>query len=293
VKALRRILIVMAVTIGVIFIIVDWIAPVAFSFYAARTALPITRVVPTDLTDSTVSESPGEELSCFGYVFKVPWNDLDQTQSRLYPAGNSVKTKVDLHFHSGLRLLVTAIPPNEWVNGLGEQMNVSRQSIRSSLGSTDYTLVRSIYEFTPDSMNHWALSPRVHAREEFLLILKSIAMLKSANTGLFNIHNESFKGFQEGNPLVRQDGIALQLFSDQGSIEFIFFQKNYQRSVGLTQPEINCIIHSLQRVSQSVSLQQRKTYLNVTNFHAGWQRIISSTFLLIRLPSAAPSDSEA
>ena len=247
-KALRRILIVIIVTVGVIVAVVDWIAPVAFSLYAARTAPPITRVVPTDLNDVTVSETVGRQLSYFGYQFEVPWSDLDESQTRLYPAGSTEKCKVDLGFHSGLRLVVTAIPPKEWVNGLAEKMRVSTRRVQSSLGSADYPLVRSIYEFTPNKMNHWALSPQLHGREEFLLLMKSTAMSTSANTGIFNVQNERFKGFQEGDPRVRQDGIILQLFSDEGSIEFIFLQKDYRSSTGVTQPEINRIVRSVQRV---------------------------------------------
>jgi hypothetical protein len=251
VKIFRNILSMAIVTIGAIFLIVNWIVPVAFSFYAARNAPPVARVVPTDLKDSTVSAVPGEKLSYFGYEFEIPWSDLDETQTRLYPTASSEKCKVDLHFHSGLRLVVTAIPPKEWVNGLAEKMRVSPQRIYFILGSADYPLVRTVYEFTPDKMNHWAFSSQVQGREEFLLTVKSIAMLKSANTGIFNIQNEHFKGFQEGNPQVRQDGIALQLFSDEGSIEFIFLQRDYQNSVGVTQPEINRIVRSLRRTSQN------------------------------------------
>ena len=40
-------------------------------------------------------------------------------------------------------------------------------------------------------------------------------------------------------------GIAVHLFSDDGSIEMIFFQKDYQNRGGVTQPEINRIVQSL------------------------------------------------
>jgi hypothetical protein len=52
-------------------------------------------------------------------------------------------------------------------------------------------------------------------------------------------------GFQEGSPRVRQDGIAVHLSSDDGSIEMIFFQKDYPNRGGVTQPEINRIVQSL------------------------------------------------
>jgi hypothetical protein len=73
---------------------------------------------------------------------------------------------------------------------------------------------------------------------------------KSAETGIFNVPNSSYKGFQKGNPQVRQDGIAVHLYSEEGSVEFIFFEKDYPNSQGITQPEINRIVQSLRKTSQ-------------------------------------------
>ena len=115
---LRRILITVLVALVVVFVGVTWIAPVAFSYYSARTAPPVARVVPTDLKDQSLAEGSGRMLSYFGYEFEIPWSDLDETQTKLYPTDKTDKCKVDLHFRSGLRLVVTAVPPAEWINGL-------------------------------------------------------------------------------------------------------------------------------------------------------------------------------
>jgi hypothetical protein len=61
---------------------------------------------------------------------------------------------------------------------------------------------------------------------------------------------QSYKAFQEGNPQVRQDEIVVHLFSDAGSIEMIFLQKDYQNPTGVSQPEIKRIVHSLHEASQ-------------------------------------------
>lgn len=37
----------------------------------------------------------------------------------------------------------------------------------------------------------------------------------------------------------------MNLYSDDGSIEMIFFQKDYKNGGGFTQPEINRIVQSL------------------------------------------------
>jgi hypothetical protein len=253
-RMLRRILIAIVVTLAVILVGVNWIAPVALSFYAAHNAPPVARIVPTDLKDHSVSPAPGTKLSYFGYEFEVPWTDLDETQTRLYPTDKPEKRRVDLRFRSGLRLLLTAVPPREWVNGFPEQFNVSPQKIEAGFGhetmTSDYSFIKAVYEFTPDKMNHWTVSDRGLNRDEFLLMIKSLALLKSADTGIFNLQNSSYKGFQQGNPEVRQDGIAVNLYADDGTAEFMFFQKDYQSPRGVTQSEINRIVQSLRKAAQ-------------------------------------------
>ena len=99
--------------------------------------------------------------------------------------------------------MVTAVPPREWANSLPEDFKVSPRVIESVFGhetmKSDYSFVKTLYEFTPDKMNHWALSQRGLNRDEFLLMIKSLSLLKSADTGIFNEQNSSYKGFQQGN----------------------------------------------------------------------------------------------
>lgn len=249
-KLLRRMLPTVFITLAVIFVGVQWIAPVALSFYAARNALPVARVVPTDLKDKSFSETPGKKLSYLGYGFDVPWSDLDETQTKLYPKDKPDKTRADLRFHSGLRVLVNAIPPRSWAAELSADFKVPPQRVESSFGESDYSFVKTLYEFTPEKMNHWSLSHRVQSREEFLLLVKSIALPRAAETGIFNLQNRSYKGFQEGNPQVRQDQIIVDLFSDDGSVEMIFLQKDYQNPNGVSQPEINRVVQSLHKATK-------------------------------------------
>ena len=144
-RLLVRILVTVGIVLAAVFVSVQWIAPIAFSFYAAKKASPVARIVPIDLKDKSVSKTPGEKLSYFGYDFELPWSDLDETQTKLYPTDSPKKSRVDLRFHSGLRLLVTAVPAREWINGLTEEMKVSPQRIESTFGSSDYPLVKAIY----------------------------------------------------------------------------------------------------------------------------------------------------
>src|SRR5258708_14270321 len=98
---MRRILIAVVVILVVVFVSETWIVPVALSFYAAKKAPPIARVVPTELTDHSVSSAPGARLLYFGYELEVPWNDIDELQTKFYPTNKAEKTKVDLRFRSG------------------------------------------------------------------------------------------------------------------------------------------------------------------------------------------------
>ena len=255
---LWRVVLTIAITLAVIFVGIEWIAPIALSFYAARTAPQVARVVPTELQDHSISHAPGQKLSYFGYEFEVPWNDLDENQTKLYPK-NKPQFRADVHFHSGLRVIVSAVPAGDWIDELANDLNVPKQRIASNFGDSDYDVERTILEFTPDSMNHWSLSPRVHAHEAFLLVLKSLIPLKPANSGIFNIHNPAFKGFQEGTPKLEKDGIYIHLFDRDGSIEFIFVEKTTERGFsGVTQADVNRIIESLRRVPEPMSVVAQK-----------------------------------
>jgi hypothetical protein len=253
-KLLRRILITVVVTLAVAFVGANWIVPVALSFYAAKKAPAISRVVPTDLKDQSMSDAPGKKLSHFGYEFEIPWDDLGESQTKLHPTNKPEKNRVDLRFRSGLRLLVTAIPPRQWAKDLPADFKVSPEVIDAAFGhetmKSDYSFIKALYEFTPDKMNHWEFSHQGLNRDEFLLIIKSIALPKAAETGILKLQNQNYRGFQQGNPQVRQDEIVVDLYSDEGSVEIIFLQKDWRNSPGVTQPEINRIVQSLHKTNQ-------------------------------------------
>lgn len=252
-RILRRILIAVVITVAVIFVSVSWVAPVALSFYAAWKVPAAAKVVPTDLKDISVSDAPGPKLSYFGYEFEVPWSDLDETQTKLYPANRPEKTAVVLTFRSGLRLKVTAIPAHEWNSDSDPEIRMVPRVVAANFGNeairSDYTIAKSIYEFTPHRMHYWALQPGVHYREQALLVIKSVMLLAPADTGILNIQNKQFKGFQQGDPHVPQSKLAFHLYSDDGSVEFIFFEKD-KKFARVTQPEINRMIQTLRKAAQ-------------------------------------------
>jgi hypothetical protein len=253
-RLVRRILLTVVITASIVFIAMRWIAPVALSYYAAEKAPPIVRVVPTDLNDLTISQAPGPKLRYIGYEFEVPWTDLDESQTKLYPRDKPEKSKVDFHFQSGLRLVVSAIPAREMVDGLPKELGVSSQALEAAFGrdtmKSDYTFLKAVYEFTPERMNHWVFRQGPMNRDEFLLIIKSIVPSKGADSGIFNVRNQNYQGFQQGNPQVREDRIIVDLYSGEGGVEMIFMQKDYRNTAGVTQPEINRIVQSLRTAMQ-------------------------------------------
>jgi hypothetical protein len=236
----RRILVRLVISCGVILAGAFWIAPMALSFYIAKTVPAVAGVTPTDLSDHSVSPAPGLRLSYVGYDFDVPWNDLDEAKTVLYPKHKREKSEVVLAFHSGLRLVVTAVPAREFAREFAAEFTTSPQ--RS--GTSDYVLARDIYEFSPENMHYLSLSSELQSRDQAMLNLKSILSAKPAENGIFNIQSASYKGFQQGNPQVRQDSLLVTLYSDEGSVQLKFWQKDYP--AGVTQAEINRIVQSLQ-----------------------------------------------
>jgi len=113
--------------------------------------------------------------------------------------------------------------------------------------TSDYNFVKTLYDFTPETMHHWSISSRTFSRETMLLILNSLAPSKCAETGIFKVQNQSMKGFQQGNAESRDNGVVVNLYSDDGSVQFIFTEKNYNLSARFTQPEINRIIQSVHK----------------------------------------------
>jgi hypothetical protein len=254
VRALRiiRNVVLILVLLGAV---VYWAAPIALSFYAAHKALPIARIVPEDLKDLSISQAPGTKLSYLGYEFEVPWTDLDASKTKLYPDNKPDKYRVVLNFRSGLRLMVTAVPPRELVHTFTKDdccFKMSPPQLEAVFGprtsSSDYELKKNIYQFTPAGMHHWSFSQRVHARETMLLIVKSMMPSGAAKTGIFNVRTGVFKGFQEGDPKAGE-GAIVTLYAADDEVEFVFATHGGQAE--LTQPEINRIVQSLRKATTS------------------------------------------
>lgn len=252
-RIVRRILITIVVTLTLIFIGIYYVSPVALSFYGSSKAIPITRIVPTDLRDLSVDSSVGQKLSYLGYEFEVPWADLAESKTLLFPKDKLEKTRVILTFRSGLRLMATKCTPHEMADEfMRGDIKMTPPAFAAAFGpeavDSDYEFTKRVMEFSPDRMHHWSLGPPIHAQEQVLLITKSILPAKSAESGIFNVHNDTYQGFQQGNPeaqSAKKDGIILTLYATDDTFEVVFAQKESTHSI--SQPEINRIIQSLHR----------------------------------------------
>jgi hypothetical protein len=183
-----------------------------------------------------VSQAPGPKLSYLGYEFEVPWNDLDDSKTQLFPKDKPEKNRVILNFHSGLVVMATKCPPREMADEfLRGDFKMSPAAFAAVFGpeaaGSDYEFMKRVFEFSPDRMHHWALGPPLHAREQVLLLTKTMVPSKSAETGIFNVHNATYRGFQQGNPDAREDTIVL---SPQTTLSKCFSLKRNPRAVSLS-----------------------------------------------------------
>src|SRR5438046_9546588 len=81
--------------------------------------VPLVKQVPVEIGDLSVA-SAATKSSHFGYDFQLPWDDLDEQDSKLHPK------LVVLSFHSGLRIMIKDIAPKSLVNSLLSDSKINR-----------------------------------------------------------------------------------------------------------------------------------------------------------------------
>jgi hypothetical protein len=182
----------------------------------------------------------------FGYEFEVPWSDVEEAERKPFATKNSGWDSACVSFRSGLKLFIVADPPDE--------------------ASSDYALAKLLYEFSPSKMHIWPPSPRTQYRQLTLFISKSAILSHipstPAESGIFNLRGQDYRGFQLGNPQVRPDRLRLDFYSSDGRFSISFLQVSYEEPAGVTQPEINRIVQSLHKISPSSPVAQRSTTSN-------------------------------
>jgi hypothetical protein len=218
-----------------------------YMFQARRIGrqVPITKSVPVDLADLSVSTSPGEKLSFRGMEFKVPWNDVDHEKTQV--KGNWLVVA----FRSNRTIIVCVTSPGDFARFLYKNKFAIPEEFTSDFGSeavrSDYSLKQAIFTTTPRDID-------LSTSEDRAAILTAILTIKAVmppttDWAIYNVKSKEFRGFQFGDPARRPKKMSVELYaSDDSELELNFEQKENGPTPRITQAEINRIIQSVHRV---------------------------------------------
>jgi len=235
-KIFRRILIALSIALAFLFVGGRWILPAALSFYVVKKAPAAASLVPTDLKEQSISNAPATKLAYFGYEFEVPWSDVDVSKSEIVEDTTDARIAC-VSLRSGLKLLVVVTLFDR---------------------RPDFEFLRRTYEATPAKIRYFELVPKSSDYQQILFLQAKSVLLgelvdaptaaNPAESGIFNLQSERFRGFQFGNPRVRPDVIELQLYDDKYRVLIKVQQGSSDSIEGVTQPEINRIVQSLRPI---------------------------------------------
>ena len=206
---------------------------------------PAVSTTPAQLTELSISRSPGKKLSYFGYEFEVPWNDVDEAKTGVIPD----KNRAMIVFQSGNTLSVWQGSPRAFLNQVLSNDKIDQNTLRRIVGDealqSDYALYRTILQMTPDKMTPFE-SQSDAANQALLLLVKRLCMPPGARSGVFSVGAGEFSGFQFGRPQNQSGEVSVRIFSDSSSLNFIFKQ-NPSGSAVFSQPDINRILNTLHK----------------------------------------------
>jgi len=204
---------------------------------------PTIELVPVDLEDKSVCAAAGTKLSYFGYEFEVPWTDLDTTKTKLRP------NLVGLKFRSGKSLIFATSAQRDFVKTVISSTNEDtlRQLYGEAPFRSDFEMHRLILSATPEQLT--LLTPRKElVATSILLTMK--AVMVGEESSIYTIQAPGFQGFQYGNPQERPRHVGAQLFADDGGLGFTFGGRGKGYPLGISQPEINCVLQSVHKTTQ-------------------------------------------
>lgn len=112
--------------------------------------------------------------------------------------------------------------------------------------ASDYNFQREMLSTTPRTVSPFcSREAGVHA--SMLLLMKVIAMPSQGSSGVFSTQSQYFRGFQHGDPRVSSSNFSVDLFDDEGGVEFILTCDGICSAPAITQADINRISQSLIR----------------------------------------------
>ena len=209
---------------------------------------PVVLTKLTPLLDSSISAAPGVKLSYFGYEFEVPWNDIDQEKTKIIAANKAIVV-----FRSGNVISFWSGPPNGLISSLTADNKIDRKNLGQWFGDeaaqSDYAFKRVILETTPDQFS--LLTPKSLAIQRgMFLTMKAITLPPGAESGVFSISTDEFKGFQYGRPQSPPKRLSVELFSSDKHLDILFGHKPNGPTL-ISQTDVNHIVQSVRKVPAS------------------------------------------
>ncbi len=206
---------------------------------------PVIDKAPVALTDQSVSPVASKSFSLPGYTFELPWAGIDASKSKVF------KSRLLIVFQSGNAIIASSVPPQDFINGLESTFKMTREQLRQGFGDqavkSDYDLKHLILYTTRKQINPfvpWRRSTSIG----MLLMFKGV-MVPMRDSELYTIQTAELRGFQLGDPKHRPAKMAIELYDDNGEIEFIFGQRPDGPTPDISQADLNCVISSVHKTT--------------------------------------------
>jgi len=202
---------------------------------------PMLWKVPVRLSDQSISKAPGRRLSYLGYEFEVPWDDLDETHTKLLRNWQAIS------FKSGKMVVFMGHEPDGLLKTNPAVRAFMCEEIIPGMYGYDYAIIRQILNASPVEITPF--TSRRKAISAFgSLTLKQVWL--DAESGIYMIDTPEFGGFQYGNPESGVREIRDELYSKEGSVGFMFPRRN---GALVSQAEINRVIQTVRRIEDQRS----------------------------------------
>jgi hypothetical protein len=206
---------------------------------------PVIDKTPVALTDLSVSPAASKSFSLPGYTFELPWAGIDASKSKVF------KSRLLIVLQSGNAIIASSVPPQDFIGGLESTFKTTREKLRQNFGDqavkSDYDLKRLIL-YTTRKQIHPFVPWRRSTSIGMLLMFKGV-MVPTRDSELYTIQTGELRGFQLGDPEHRPAKMAIELYDDDGEIEFIFGQRPDGPTPGISQADLNCVIKSVHKTT--------------------------------------------
>jgi hypothetical protein len=202
-------------------------------------------VVPTPLSNTSISLVKGTPENFFGYQFEVPWQTGEQKQrdSIALVFSQSSQEAVSFFDPGGDRGFIRMMKETPGLKVGYLNPVYGRENVQS-----EYEFARAALNTSPSQLSlflHW--SNEVYAAN--LLRMKEVFLLGPQGS-LYSFEFGQLRGFQHGDP-VQDKNVEVDAYNaDDRKFKFIFSSRSGPNG-GMTQPDINRILQTLRPASPS------------------------------------------